>query len=119
MWDKRAEVLSVHDGDTLTLKIDQGYGDEKTLENARLLGVWAPELKEPGGPETRQFILDWLARYNNTVVAISARTPRSDKDQSTLGRYVQVVTSPDGTENLNLAIMAFVSERGYGGGVGS
>ena len=52
MWDRRARVLSVKDGDTLRVQLDQGFGDTKTLD-LRLLGAFAPEHDEPGGPETK------------------------------------------------------------------
>ena len=122
MWDRRAQILDVHDGDTLHAVLDQGFGDSKEI-TVRLLGVWAPELSQPGGPETRAFVKAWLdthsAAPDGLVVVTTARTPRSDKEVVTLSRYVATVTSMDGTENLNLAIMEFVRQRGYGGGTGS
>lgn len=119
MWDKRAQVLDVHDGDTLTALTDVGGGITWTI-NVRLLGVFAPELKEPGGPETRQFVLDWIAKQPGKwpVVVTTART-KTDKDALTFDRYLGTVTSLDGTDSLNLAVMAFVAEHGYGGGTGS
>lgn len=44
-------VVSVHDGDTLTAEV--------TLRmNVRLLDCWAPELREPGGKESRDKLVE-------------------------------------------------------------
>lgn len=42
-------VLSVHDGDTLTVEI-------VTVVNVRLLDCWAPELSQAGGPAARDHL---------------------------------------------------------------
>lgn len=125
MWDRRAKVLSVHDGDSIDIMVDQGWGDDKTFAKpgARLFGVFAPELKDPGGPETHDFVVSWVNSHMGTLtwpfVWWSARMPKADRDQQAIGgRYVGTLTSLDGTENLNLAIMQFVHDNGYGGGTG-
>lgn len=49
------EVLYVHDGDTLRVKLD--YGDSiYSHRNLRLIDVWAPELGDPGGPEAKALL---------------------------------------------------------------
>jgi endonuclease YncB( thermonuclease family) len=122
MWDKRARILSNHDGDTLTAVLDQGFG-QTTQITVRLFGVWAPELKEAGGPETRDFVTAWVNQYTYGVLwpflVTTMRTPRSDLEVQTLGRYVALVETVDRGHNLNLEVQAFVTERGYGGGTGS
>ena len=95
MWDKRAFVTSVHDGDTITVTLDQGYGDLKENMKIRLGTVYAPELAQPGGPETRQFVVDWIARYaliplRFPFIVTTARGPRSDKELTTLERYISL-----------------------------
>ena len=123
MWDKRAFVTSVHDGDTITVTLDQGYGDLKENMKIRLGVVYAPELSQPGGPETRQFVVDWLARYALPVrfpfVVTTARGPRSDKELTTLERYISLVETLDHSHNLNMDVQAFVTAQGYGGGIGT
>jgi endonuclease YncB( thermonuclease family) len=124
MWDKRAQVTNVHDGDTITVTLDQGFGDLKEGMRLRLNGVYAPELSQPGGLETKRFVEDWLARYANAAlrfpfVVTSVRTPRSDKEVTTLERYVAIVDSADRKFNLNWAISDFIKTSGYAGGVGS
>lgn len=123
MWDKRAFVTSVHDGDTITVTLDQGYGDLKENMKIRLGVVFAPELSQPGGPETRQFVVDWLARYSLIplrfpFIVTTARGPRSDRELTTLERYISNVETLDHSHNLNMDVQAFVTAQGYGGGTG-
>lgn len=119
MWDKRAQLVSVYDGDTLTMVLDQGFGDSKEID-VRLLGVFAPELRQPGGRETRQFVVDWLAYRAGAVkwpwLVVTSRT--ADHETTTFARYVATVSTLDGTQTLNTAVTAFVRAQGYGGGVG-
>jgi hypothetical protein len=59
MWDYRARPLEVLDGDTIRLEADLGYYARHRVD-IRLLDVHAPELREPGGPETGAFVQEWL-----------------------------------------------------------
>ena len=65
MWDKRAYVTNVHDGDTITVTLDQGFGDLKEGMRLRLYGVFAPELSQEGGNATRDFVLAWLKEHHD------------------------------------------------------
>lgn len=47
-WWRRCTVRSVHDGDTMMLHIDLGF-DVWTTKPLRLLGINAPELRNPDG----------------------------------------------------------------------
>lgn len=55
----RAELLTVHDGDTYKLRIDQGCGGEQKVW-VRLRGVDTPELETPAGPGAREWVIDLL-----------------------------------------------------------
>ena len=51
----QATVLSIHDGDTMTLKIDMGrriYSED----SIRLYRINAPELSQAGGKEARDYL---------------------------------------------------------------
>ena len=124
MWDRRAEYLGNHDGDTVRVNLDQGFGEIKESFDVRLLGVYCPELSEPGGPECQKFVAAWFKRHKLprvrwSFVVITARMKRTDREETTLSGYVGTITSLDGTANLNAEISEFVRSRGYGGGTGS
>ena len=55
----QAEVVRNHDGDTITLRIDMGRR-LYTEDSIRLHGINAPELSQPGGKESRDFLSDLL-----------------------------------------------------------
>lgn len=48
MFEYRAEVLDVHDGDTVSLNADLGFSTFRKMR-IRLLGINAPEMKLPDG----------------------------------------------------------------------
>jgi micrococcal nuclease len=51
----QATVISIHDGDTMTLKIDMGrriYAED----SIRLYRINAPELSQAGGKESRDYL---------------------------------------------------------------
>ena len=121
MWDKRAKVLSNHDGDTLTMLLDQGFGQTTEIQ-VRLLGVFAPELSQIGGKECQAFVSDWVEKnsfgYKWPFIVTTIRGVRSDKETVTLARFVAIVETIDHHSNLNADIQAYVLECGYVGGIG-
>lgn len=123
MWDRRAIYVSNHDGDTIKMILDQGFNDTKEID-VRLLGVFAPELKQVGGLECQEFVRNWFAWRRSATskwdfVVTTARMKVADKEQKTLDRYLGTVTSIDGSQNLNVDVMQFIAQNGYDGGTGS
>ncbi|AKY03759.1 endonuclease [Streptomyces phage Amela] len=121
MWDRRAYVEAVKDGDTLKVRLDQGFGDTKSLD-LRLYGVFAPESRQPGGKETRDFVLDWLNQNDPDgdewpFVVTTRRVKADTHEVTTLGRYVGILHDVEG-RCLNDDINDFVAENGYGTGIG-
>lgn len=122
MWDYRASVLKVKDGDTLRVLLDRGFDETKAID-LRLLDTWAPEKDEPGGPETRAFVEEWLnSRDQNKglwpFVVTLQRTKSGDREVTTLGRYVGTLATPEG-EKLNSVVDFFVIAHGYSPGIGA
>jgi hypothetical protein len=108
----------VHDGDTLRLLIDRAFED-LSIRAIRLRNTYAPELGEPGGEETHQFVLGWLAWYGNSAgewpyTLYTYRTKTSSREIKTFERYVGVLTS--GTSVLNEEINIYVKRNGWGPG---
>lgn len=56
----RAQLSRVHDGDSAFFLADLGFSVRAEVE-LRLTGVRAPELNQPGGRETTDFVNGWLA----------------------------------------------------------
>ena len=120
MWDRRARLDRVVDGDTVAVELDQGMGDEKHIE-VRLFGVYAPETHEVGGPETAAFVRDWFAALPAAAwpfVVTTMRMKTADREQMTFTRYVAMVTSLDGSRSLNADVADFVQTRDYPRGIG-
>lgn len=123
MWDNRSSYVSNHDGDTITYLSDMGRRIFNQ-EDIRLLGVWAPELKDKGGIEVRNFVKDWheMRKGNRRwpfLVTTVLVWPGTDKAEAkkTLDRYVATVLCIETNESLNLAVIEFVRKNGYGSGV--
>lgn len=121
---QRIRVLDVHDGDTTPRSlVDRGGPAEQTeIWSIRFKDVFAPELSQPGGPECRQFVIDWFAAHDDgsdwPFMLETFRTPKSDKIVTTLSRIVGVYTAPNG-DVLNHDVEAFIKAHPeWGGGIG-
>jgi len=90
MYDYRATVVKVTDGDSLKLNVDLGF-DTWHVGAFRLLGIAARELDQPGGPEAR----DHLAELLPPGAAVTIQSVKVDKYG---GRYDCKVTLKDGTD---------------------
>lgn len=67
----RAYLTRPHDGDSFWVMIDADF-DARVEPELRLVNVSAPELNQPGGKETRDFVNAWLAAQ---TAASSRRWP--------------------------------------------
>jgi len=83
-----ATVLSVHDGDTLTLNVDLGFYVRMQMP-CRVLGVNAPELSTAAGKAAR----DFLATLCPTGTPLLLRSVKDDKYG---GRFDGALALPDG-----------------------
>ena len=100
----RAEIVSVHDGDTVTARVDVGFRVSVYTE-LRLAGINAPELKtgKPGKDAT-DHLKGLLARYriggtdDVPVVVIKTRKDRDDK----YGRMLAEIQGFDGDQLVSL-----------------
>lgn len=120
MHDRRAKYVENHDGDSVTMLLDQDFYDFKQI-NIRLANTWAPELKDVGGFEVANYVRTWFKAYDVTkwgFLVLTHRT-RTDKETMTLGRYVADIMTIDEAFHLNSDVMKFIVDRGYTGGIGS
>jgi endonuclease YncB( thermonuclease family) len=96
-WDfPHARVVSVHDGDNVTVDIDMGFDETKRV-SVRLLGMNAIELSKPGGVEAR----DNLASIIPPGTQVALHSVTYDKYG---GRVDGHITLPDGTDLTTLLI---------------
>lgn len=113
-------VTFVHDGDSLIAALDVGFWAEK-LVTIRLYNVFAPELAQPGGPECRNFALNWLLGSNGRPpwpYLIDTVLDANGHQVETFGRVVCIVRSTSGN-SLNDDMNAFIDVNGYGHGIGA
>lgn len=113
MWEYRAALIRVIDGDTLVALADTGFGGRQE-EHIRLAGVSAPELTEPGGPEARMFVIDWAIRLARAQWPLLIRTqPNTNPEPTerrTLVRYLATVTELAAPyRNLNTDLAAWLN----------
>lgn len=126
MWDTRSSYVGNHDGDTVTYLSDMGRRIFHQADH-RLLGVWAPELSEPGGMDVRDFVAEWhqirIAKKKWPFLVTTTLVRASDVDtaeaKKTLDRYVSTVTCIATNESLNVMVQQYIERMGYSGGIGS
>jgi endonuclease YncB( thermonuclease family) len=103
MYEYSAIIRNVHDGDSITVDLDQGLGTWKHGLALRLYGCNAQELGQPGGGEAR----DNLAALLPVGTRVTVRSYKADRDLSQDkygGRYDAAVTLPDGRDLVALLI---------------
>lgn len=112
------EIVDVHDGDTLTVHLDLGVDECHTIR-LRLLGVFATELRTPGGSAARDFVTNWFATHAGALTVYTAKTAKGH-EASTLGRWVGDVHHDLSGDSLCLAAMAWLAEHpASAGGTGA
>jgi len=89
-------VVSVHDGDTLTVDVDLGHGLWFLKRPLRLFGCAARELKDPGGWEAREVLAELCPP--GTPLRVESR--KLDK----YGRMLGTVALPDGRQLASVLI---------------
>lgn len=91
MYEYPAKITSVHDGDTMNVDIDLGFGIWIANQPVRLYGLNCPELSTPAGQEAAQFAKEMLP----PGMKCSVHTVKDKKEK--YGRYLATVFLPDGT----------------------
>lgn len=87
MYDYRCEIIGVVDGDTVDCVIDLGF-TIKMKRRVRLLGINAPEMKQPTFEAAKQSRLA-LQMYFNTMMPVVVHTQldKSDAFGRVLGTF--------------------------------
>lgn len=115
MYEYSARMIDNYDGDTMTAEIvllpdqleDLGFGIHKNFyetatKKFRLYGVNAPEVKAAGpeGEQAREWLREWFADHVPegvfTLNTFKTSSANPDDKQEKYGRYLAIVTAPDG-----------------------
>jgi hypothetical protein len=117
-WGFRCQLLRPHDGDSFWVLADLGFNCRAQVE-LRLDGVHAPELAQPGGHETTEFVNGWLTANTRPrarvwplwISVVQTATTEPGMRQS-FTRYVATVWPFDRREpgqSLNDLVNAFLT----------
>jgi hypothetical protein len=115
MFDYRAQLVNVADGDTLTILADQGFSGRQE-EAIRLAGVSAPELRDPGGPECAAFTQAWMGQLQlrrwPLYVMTEPNTNPEPVERRSFVRYIGTVYDyADRRRCLNSDLAAFLAQH--------
>ena len=92
-----AEIIDIHDGDTVRIRADVGF-DFVARKWIRLRDVDAPELNKPGGPQARDALIALLNEHaaDGFVTLTTFWAPGTYKEireEMTFIRYVGDITT--------------------------
>lgn len=111
MYEYRAGLERVVDGDTVRLLIDHGMY-LRSSQSIRLFDVLAPEMSEPGGKESRQFVVDWFARHDHEAAPQAfGHLVTTVKDTQTFNRYIGKIVCRQCGNCLNEEIISYLEEK--------
>lgn len=104
LYNYRATITGIHDGDTITVDIDLGFGVVMKAQRIRLYGINAPELNTPEGVAA----LTALKTVLSVGQTISVETKKQEGDKEKYGRWLGTVMAPvNGTvSNVNVWMVA-------------
>lgn len=97
MYEYRAIIKRVYDGDTITVDIDLGFNTWLMNKSIRLSGIDTPEIRGEERPEgliVKDIVKSWIPEGSEVIL-------RTEKDRTgKYGRYLAEVISSDG-ESIN------------------
>lgn len=93
LFEYRAKVLRVVDGDTLYLSVDLGLETTRILE-VRLYGINCPEMHDiPVGPWAKTYTEEWVAEHAEDGWLL-LKTIKDKREK--YGRYLALIFSGNG-----------------------
>ncbi len=111
MYEYRAIVVAIHDGDTFTLDIDLGLEVWLRGQKLRLAHANAPELPTEAGKAARA----WVTETMPAGTAVTVSTTKAVGDKEKYGRWLASITVP-GVRDLAEALIAAGHAVPYEGG---
>lgn len=111
-----AELISVHDGDTIRVRLDVGF-ETDSRPRLRLKDLRSPEIWNPGGVEARDYVRQLLHETPAMIVRTFRTGPiayvyraEGGEERRTFIRYVADVWLPERNDFLQ----ALVAAGGHG-----
>jgi len=101
MYEYSASLMKIHDGDTVTLDVDLGFGIH-SFHVMRLSGVNAPELSTFAGKTAHVWVEGWFRANPGPYVLRTSKSRETEK----YGRYLGVLSSTATGRNINDDIVA-------------
>lgn len=113
MYEYKAKLLRVVDGDTLDLEVDLGFRTFQRIR-CRLYGLNAPEIfgvtkdsaEYTDGMRAAEYVAAWFATYSGPDGVIIRSFDGREVGQEKYGRWLVVPTPPTGGTNLCDAMIA-------------
>jgi endonuclease YncB( thermonuclease family) len=96
MYEYAAELIELHDGDTLHAKVQLGL-DISVNATIRFYGINAPELATQAGKDALVYGKQWFAIHCPAGV-FTLRTIKDHREK--YGRYLGIIVAPD-LANMN------------------
>lgn len=107
MYEYRATILRVVDGDTVDVTLDLGF-DVHLKQRLRLRGIDAPELRTTEGKASR----DWLRTLLPPGESVVVRTEKDRREK--YGRYLATVqAAPQGWGGLVIDVCTELLKAGH------
>lgn len=109
MFEYRAKIISVYDGDTCRADIDCGFGVTLKNQSLRVYGIDAPEIGTAAGNDAREFARTLMP----TTLVVRIQTFKDAKEK--YGRYLAQITLPDGSDFAAAMIAGGYGTAYFGG----
>lgn len=119
MWQYRAQILRVIDGDTIRVLADTGF-TQRTEVDLRLIGCYTPEAAEPGGAHMRRIAEIWAEQWTSGPGASmtwpflieTAQTKIPEPGQKrTFTRYIGALNRYDGHHPVGPPLNELINEE--------
>ena len=109
MYQYKAYVTKVYDGDTITCDIDLGFGILLKKQKLRLAGINTPEVRGPG-KEVGQYVRDIVAQkiYNKWIIIHTAKDKKGK-----YGRWLATVYYHDEQNDYSLSLNDWLVNEGH------
>lgn len=97
MYEYKAKLVKVIDGDTIDLNVDLGFYIFIQMR-FRMAGINTPERGKPGWNEAKQFVIQWFSEHDGECT-VKILKPLQNKYERYLAYIYTDETYPVGTLN--------------------